>query len=193
MREKKENIIISFLFFGVLVCFYSCASASGTRENRPYAYLTDDSRFFLLPPEEIDKPIDMAQQISASFDGGDYFLNAWVMADQKGMDMILLNELGVNMGELSYRDGAVSFSSLVFPNSLRPEYIIADFQLCFYKDTALRQALDKCGLSLESTMSGRRVYQKRKLILEIENTGRSVKFTNHLRGYTYTLEGDFGG
>ena len=61
-----------------------------------------------------------------------YFLNAWLKADKTEMEIILFNELGANMGELMYREGMVNFSSPVFPKSLRPEYIVADFQLCFY-------------------------------------------------------------
>ena len=131
----------------------------------------------------------MAQRISASWQDKDYFFNAWVKADEAGMEMTLLNELGVSMGELSYRDGHVSLSSPVFPNSLKPEYIIADFQLCFYNTPALSLALKNCGLTLENTENGRRIVQGKKLIIEIEKKQNVVRLINHLRGYAYTLEG----
>jgi len=95
------------------------------------------------------------------------------------------------MGELSYREGAVSFSSPVFPGSVMGEYIIADFQLCFYNPVALREALEAAGLSMTETETGRRVLQGQTLIAEIEKGRSSVRFINHLRGYSYTLEGDF--
>jgi hypothetical protein len=145
----------------------------------------------LLPPENIENPLDMAQQISASYKDRDYFLNAWVKADEAGMEMTLLNELGANMGELSYRDGRVSFSSSVFPPSLKPEYIVADFQLCFYNASALRQALEDCGLSFEISGSSRRIFQGKTVIIEIEKNQNTVRLINHLRGYTYILEGNF--
>jgi len=108
------------------------------------------------------------------------------------MEMTLLNELGVSIGELSYRNGLVSFSSSIFPKSLKPEYIVADFQLCFYNNIALRRALENCGLLFENTGNSRRIFQGKNLIIEIEKTPNIVKFVNHIRGYTYTLEGDFG-
>jgi len=135
--------------------------------------------------------MDSYQLVSASYGGLDYFLNAWVRADETGMEMTLLNELGANMGELSYRDGAVSFSSTVFPKSLKPEYIVADFQLCFYNAGALARVLEKSGLSLEDAGTARRVLQGKKIIIEIEKSQNIVILVNHLRGYVYTLEGDF--
>ena len=180
-----------FLFLGVLICFCSCASKPAVRDNRPYAYLGDNSRYILLPSGYIENSMDMVQHISASYGGRNYFFNAWVKADETGMDMLLLNEIGANMGELSFRNGVVFFSSPVFPKSLRPEYIVADFQLCFYDASALRQALEDCGLSFESAGTRRRVYQKETIIIEIEKKSGSVRLINHLRGYAYTLEGDF--
>jgi len=181
---KKTIMIFS-------LCFFSCASGASVRDNRPFAYLTDSSRFMLLPSEDIENSMDMAQQISAHFAGGDYFLNAYVQADEMGMGITLLNELGANMGELSYRNGAVSLTSAVFPKSLRPEYIIADFQLCFYSASRLRSALEDCGLLFEHTETGRRILQGETVIIEIEKKPGAVMLTNHLRGYAYTLEGDF--
>ena len=136
-------------------------------------------------------PLDMPQLLSASYGGENYFLNVWVMADEAGIDMTLFNEMGSNMGELSYRDGPVSFSSPIFPQSLLPEYIVADFQFCFYKTDVLRRALKKAGLVLESTGTGRRIMKGKNLIIEIEKKPDSVTLVNHLRGYSYTLEGNF--
>jgi len=180
----KRIIIIFFL-----CC--SCVSKVPARGDKFYVYLTDSAIFFLLPPKEIESSMDMAQRISASWQGRDYSFNAWVKADEAGMEMILLNELGANMGELSYMNGQVSFSSPVFPKSLKPEYIIADFQLCFYNADTLRKALENCGLSLENTEDRRRIFQGKTLIIEIERGRNAVKLVNHLRGYAYTLEGSF--
>ena len=175
----------------VSLCFFSCASGTTVRENRPFAWLTDNSKYILMPPEYIENPMDMAQQISAYFAGGDYFLNAYVHANKTGMDMTLLNELGASVGELSYRNGVVSFSSPMFPKSLKPEYIVADFQLCFYNAHLLRQTLEDCGLLFENTGLRRRILQGENVIIEIEKSSGAVRLVNHLRGYSYTLEGDF--
>ena len=135
--------------------------------------------------------MDNYQLVSASYGGWNYQMNAWVRADETGIDMTLLNELGANMGELIWRGGAVSFSSPVFPQSLNPQYIIADFQLCFYSAASVAHALEESGLSFEETESGRRVLNGNTVIIEITKSQNMVRFVNHLRGYVYTLEGDF--
>ena len=174
----------------VFLCCCSCA-ANTTGEKRLSVYLTDSSKYILLPPENIENSLDMAQQISASYKGRKFFLNAWVKADETGMEMVLLNELGARMGELSYRNGLVSFSSPVVPSAMKPEYVIADFQLCFYNAVALRQALNDCGLSFEDTENSRRIFKGKTLVIEVEKDRNTVRLVNHLRGYAYTLEGDF--
>jgi len=182
--NNKKTAIIFFLF-----C--SCASRVPVIEDRPFIYLTDSSKFLLLPAVNIEKPIDMAQRISASWQGTNYFFNAWVKADEAEMEMILLNELGVNIGELSFRNGLVSLSSPVLPKSMKPEYIVADFQLCFYSAPALRKAIEGCGLSFEDSENNRRILKGKKVIIDIEKSRNTIKLNNHLRGYTYILEGNF--
>jgi hypothetical protein len=170
----------------------SCASRSATAaDKRLYAYLSNSAKYVLLPPQAIEKPIDMAQHISASFGGQDYFFNAWVRADETGMEITLFNELGAAMGELSYRDGYVHFSSPVFPTTLKPEYIVADFQLCFYDPLLIQQALKNCGLVFEADEKVRRILERKNVIINIEKDQNIVQIKNNLRGYNYTLEGDF--
>jgi hypothetical protein len=141
--------------------------------------------------------MDMAQYISISYGDQDYYFNAWVQADETGMEMTLFNDLGAAMGELSYRDGFVQFSSPLFPSSLKPEYIVADFQLCFYDPLLLSKALKNCGLALETAPSDagdgtvRRILKGKNTIIRIEKEPDAVKIHNILRGYTYTLKGDF--
>jgi len=175
------------------LCCCSCASKVPFKKDRPFIYLTNNSKFFLLPAEDIENPIDNGQYISAYWQGMAFFFLVSVKADKAGIEMSLVNEMGAPMGELSYRDGLVSFSSPVFPQSLKPEYIVADFQLCFYRASALRQALEDCGLSFENTENGRRILRGETPIIEIdiEKGKNTVRLVNHLRKYSYTMEGIF--
>jgi len=177
----------------VIILFLCCCSCTTntTGEKQLSVYLTGSSKYILLPPENIENSLDMAQQISASYKGMKFFLNAWVKADETGIDMVLLNELGTRMGELSYWNGRISFSSPMAPSTLKPEYIVADFQLCFYNTAALRQALNDCGLSFEDTGNSRRIFKGKTILIEVEKDRNTVTLVNHRRGYTYTLEGNF--
>ena len=188
-----RNIKVFFVFLVCTACVLSCASI--TRKSMLYVNITNNSKFILLPTSAIEQSIDMAQFLSAEFRGQTYFLNAWVKADEDAIEMLLFNELGASMGELSYRNGTALFSSPVFPRSvtraIKPEYAIADFQLCFYDPILLAQSLEDIGLTLEIANGSRRILNGNEVIIEITRTANSVKLVNHLRKYTYTLEGDF--
>jgi len=205
LNGKKKNIILFLLLGGVFVCF--CACVPGTKAGKdepatPYVWLTNSSRYILLPTEDIEHPLDSHQMVSASFKDKDYFLNAWVKADATELNMTIINELGANMGELSYRNGAASFSSPVFSMPFKPEYIIADFQFCFYQARALFQSLKYCDLFFEEIKTNRfedtwtyrniLLWDHKTVIIRIEKKSRNViELVNHLREYAYTLEGNF--
>jgi len=191
LKVNKKNISFTLFLTGILVCLCSCASTAAARKNQPYIWLTNSSKYILLPPENIENPMDSHQLVSASWGGNTYQASAWVKADETGIDMSLMNELGAGMGELSYRGGSVTFSSPVFPGNLTGEYITADFQFCFYNTPALRKALKDCGLSFEDTGKSRRILKGETPIVEIEKSKDAVRLVNLLRGYTFTLEGTF--
>jgi hypothetical protein len=182
------SITVIPLLFTITAILSSCVSAAKAKDGSLYVWLTNSSRFILLPAQYIENPINGFQLFSAAYDKQEFQVNALVIADGTGMNMTLFNELGANMGELSWRNGEIYFSSSVFPKSLKPEYIIADFQLCFYESAALAKALKDCGLVLEDTGGLRRVLKGKTVIMEIEKNMNSVKITNHLRGYSYSLE-----
>ncbi|MCL2804574.1 MAG: DUF3261 domain-containing protein [Treponema sp.] len=189
-----RNIKFLFLITICIVCVLSCTSIAG--KDTLYVNITDSVKFVLLPTEGIEQTMDMAQYLSAEFRGGNYFFQSWVKADENAIEMTFFNEMGASIGELSYRNGAAHFSSTVIPRVairfIKPEYVIADFQLCFYDPSLLDEALKGIGLTLEMKDHGsRRILSGNEVIIEIEKTENTVKLVNHLRKYTYTMEGDF--
>jgi len=182
-----------FFFSIFVICILSCPSVS--KKNTLYVNLIGKSKFVLLPPEGIEQTMDMAQFLSAEFGGKNYFLNSWVKANENAIEMTFFNEMGAGIGELSYKNGAVHFSSPVIPKSviksLEVEYVIADFQLCFYDPFLLSKSLEDSGLVLETKDGSRRILNGNEVIIEIKKTRNAVELINHLRKYSYTLEGDF--
>jgi hypothetical protein len=142
----------------------------------------------------------MAQQITGSYGNQEWVMEAWVQADGARINMTLFNSFGGTLGDLSFQDQEIHFTSGVLPGSLKPEYILADFQFCFYKPEALAAALEDAGLTLVTERQaaedgGRRetraIFDGKKRIIDIEKTPSLVAYTNYLRGYAYTLEGAF--
>ncbi|MDR2211832.1 MAG: DUF3261 domain-containing protein [Spirochaetaceae bacterium] len=162
-------------------------------QNHGPVYLGTEGEFSLLSPEHIEKNIDMFQRINGSY-GDRYFdLNAWVRADKTGIVMEILNDLGSSLGELVFTGGELRFGSAYFPQNLPAQYAVADFQLCFYRIPALRSAMGKLRLETETGASVERrlVYDGEELIIKIEKDPASVRYTNYLRGYSYTILGNF--
>lgn len=179
----------------ILVSLVSCLTTP--EPPSPYApvYITDRGKYSLLPPAELEYPMDMPQQISGRFGTRELVMNAWIQADHTQITMVLFNSFGTGMGEVFFREGSVSLSSPLFPPSLKPEYIIADFQFCFYRAGALSRALEDCGLALSVEQDGyreiRTITERKKPVIKIEKTKTVLRYTNYLRDYSYTLEGDF--
>ena len=178
----------------ILLCLASCAALPGT-PSLPPVYVTDRARYQLLPPAEIAAPLDCAQRLRGTWGGDEFVMQAWVTADNAGIDIELFNDFGMAMGNFSFNNEGVFFDSPVFPQSFKGEYLAADFQFCFYRAAALTAALKKCGLvfeSLSQNVDGKNVLVRRILdgdnvIIEIVTEGTTIQYTNFLRGYTFAL------
>jgi hypothetical protein len=156
--------------------------------------VTGSAVFRLLPTIEIEKNIDSAQQMTGRYIGQTFVMTAYVKADESGIDMTFFNDLGSDIGSLSFNDQAVSFHSPIFTSPFKAEYLAADFQFCFYRPEALRQALEGQNLRFDLIRrSGgdteiRRISEERETIIEIEKTANRVRYTNFFRGYGFTIE-----
>lgn len=183
----------------ILLCGASCATRPKASPYGP-VYVTDRSKYTLLPPSDIEAPLDMPQQIRGRYGIQEFVMDAWALADERGIDLTLLNSFGAGMGELRFSEGELSFSSTLLPPLVKPEYIVADFQFCFYRIDALIPALKACGLQLvaeqrltvdEGCSEIRTISEGKKIIIEIEKTSTAVRYRNHLRDYAYILGGVF--
>ncbi|MDR1575308.1 MAG: DUF3261 domain-containing protein [Treponema sp.] len=195
---SKRNLPGSAL---LLLCLVSCATEPGLAPP-PYSpvYLTDQAQYTLLHPSRLSAPMDGYQRITASYGTREFSVGAWVMANEQEITMALFNSMGAGMGELFFDEGSIALSSDVFSGFIKPEYIVADFQLCFYRFDAVARALADSGLEFRTaafvddnneTGEIRVVSDGKSHIIEIVKTKTAVRLTNHLRGYVYTLEGDF--
>ena len=180
------------------LCLAACASPP--KPLFAPVYVTDRAKYTLLPPADIEKPMDSYQQIAGTYGKHEFLLDALVVADEKGITVSLFNSLGTSMGEVFFDEKAASFSSSVFPTSFKPEYIIADFQFCFYRAEKLTEALGACGLTFAAErrqtaergpVETRAIFERGKKIAEIEKTDKTIAYTNYLRGYSYALAGGF--
>jgi hypothetical protein len=182
----------------LFLCLLSCATKTNTLPVFSPVYI-GGARYDLLPPEGIETPLDMAQRVSGYWGNREFIFDSWVQAGKTRMTMTFMNSFGADMGNLIFSGEGVSLTSAVFPPSLKPEYIVADFQFCFYRAEILARALKGIGLDLEisrqNTQNGetetRLISGEGRRVIEIEKTRETVRYTNYPRGYSYTLRGAF--
>jgi hypothetical protein len=189
-----------FQAFFLILLLVSCKTQAKYSLYAPVA-ITDRRNFFLLPPQAIEKPLDMPQQVSGRYGEQEFIMDSWVQANERGITIALFNSFGTEAGYLAFTGEAVSFFSSVFPPALKAEYIVADFQFCFYRADLLSQALKDSGLRLVVEISGgdgieesrevRTIFAGKERIVEIVKTDSAVSLENFLRGYSYTLRGMF--
>jgi hypothetical protein len=145
--------------------------------------------------------VDEAQEITGIYNSKALTVLAWALADENAVVMAFFDSFGVSLGEVSFTRGGAVLTSQIFPPSLKAEYIIADFQLCFYRGGALSRALAKGGLVLKEArkldadgnlVETRAVFDKRKPggalpLIEIEKRQGRVRYVNHKRGYAFSI------
>jgi hypothetical protein len=189
-----------FVLFNCVVLFSCSGIPTGKTAIAP-VYLDDKKAYRLLMPFCVEKDIDMQQQILGTYQGREFIFESFVIADKSRITMIIYNSMGVEIGRFDYDGKNIAFASDFFPQSIKPEYIAADFQFVFYNFEELENALKNSGLSIalsqDKNEGGAIVKETRQirnadnLIIEISKTPTEITYTNYLRSYAYTLRGYF--
>lgn len=187
-----------------LLLLFSCAGFQFGSKFSP-VYVTNSARYALLPAEKMDGEIDAPQKMSARFGGQQFDCEAYVISDKERLSLTFFNGFGATMASLFFDGERLEFESTFFPEGLRAEYIVADFQFCLYDARSVREALEKIGVDFElSVFSGadggfreiRRLLKDGEEISVITKNFStedgvkklsSIRYENFLRGYSYLL------
>jgi len=189
MSFKSSAGIVSGLFCALLLA--SCATMKAAGMKYP-VYVTDTHVVDLLPSQNMERRIDELYLINGKFGRQSFTIQAYMLADENGIFINLLNDFGTDMGRLSYDGRQLSFDSAVFPKTLKAQYITLDIQYTYYAPGAVRSALADAGLqfTVETNADGteiRKVMDGKKCVEEITKSAGTVKIVNYLRGYEYDL------
>ena len=193
MRSTSFSFRWIGLLLGVsILLLCSCTKASRGGHSESPVYLTDTQRIYLLPPSAMGTPVDGAQRIEATHNGETSLFEAWVIANDTILSVTLVGSMCATIGEASYTSDSLFFSSrLMDTEKIKPQYIIADFQLCFYETEKVREVIEASNLEFEETTQGdesrRIISAEGKKIITIERNKSGIHLTNHLRGYEYRI------
>ena len=142
--------------------------------------------------------IDMPQRIEGNFvkpDGSNdsFEADSWVRANDSVLSITLFTGFGTTLGEITYASDSVKAESSVMDVAkLKTEYLVADFQICFYPFDALRKNFEQAGFVFSETRSGdadfvRTLSDNGKTILTARKSGREIHLENVLRRYSYHI------
>ncbi len=189
---NKSFFLLIFLVIGI-----SCTSTSRNIEAEKQVYLTDTTYVNILPPSVATVNLQMFQQVVGSYSGQNFQMDAFLILNQDEINVTLMNSFGTTMGTLLYTPSTMEFETALFPASIKPAYIIFDFQLCFYPVEELKRELEDSGLSLNLTKDDsqelREIRDKDRLIISILKENEKIQYVNNERNYSYTIYGDFNG
>lgn len=189
---NKSFFLLTFLVIGI-----SCTSTPRNIEAEKQVYLTDTTYVNILPPSVATVNLQMFQQVVGSYSGQNFQMDAFLILNQDEINVTLMNSFGTTMGTLLYTPSTMEFETALFPASIKPAYIIFDFQLCFYPVEELKRELEDSGLSLNLTKDDsqelREIRDKDRLIISILKENEKIQYVNNERNYSYTIYGDFNG
>lgn len=205
---KKIELILTFglSVFLPLFLLFSCNStrnpaelseAEATiRRNTNPVYVTNTKKVYLLPVESIRTPVETYQYFEGDFGSKKFNSNLFLTADSSGISVLILNEMGIEMGLLVYDGESASLESTLFPKSLKCEYILLDLQNAYAEEDALKKHYASYGLEFEEVpqtasqgpdVKIRWIKNGKKIIEKISIFEKKIEIENILRGYSYRL------
>ncbi len=201
---KKIELILTFALS--LFLLFSCNStrnpaelseAEATiRRNTNPVYVTNTKKVYLLPVESIQTPVESYQYFEGDFGSKKFNSNLFLTADSSGISVLILNEMGIEMGLLVYDGESASLESTLFPKSLKCEYILLDLQNAYAEEDALKKHYASYGLEFEEVSQPasqepdvkiRYIKNGKKIIEKISIFEKKIEIDNILRGYSYRL------
>ena len=201
---KKIELIPALTFS--LFLLFSCNSTRNTaelseaeatiRRNTNPVYVTNTKKVYLLPVESIRTPVESYQYFEGDFGSKKFNSNLFLTADSSGISVLILNEMGIEMGLLVYDGESASLESTMFPKSLKCEYILLDLQNAYAEEDALKKHYASYGLEFEEVSQPasqgpdvkiRWIKNGKKIIEKISIFEKKIEIENILRGYSYRL------
>ena len=197
--------VLRALVLAFLLALVGCSSSNVKPGTAP-VYYSDNRSVELLPTAVMTEPIDMPQHIAGNFTKPDgstdsFEADSWVRANDSILSITMFTGFGTTLGEITYeRDSVKAESSVLDVTKMKAEYLVADFQVCFYPFAALKENFEKVGFTFvesrdasadgEVSAAGdyvRTLKEGDRVILVATKKAREVSLVNELRKYSYRI------
>lgn len=198
--------VLRALVLAFLLALVGCGSSNVKPGTAP-VYYSDTRSVELLPTAAMTEPIDMPQHIAGNFTKPDgstdsFEADSWVRANDSILSITMFTGFGTTLGEITYeRDSVKAESSVLDVTKMKAEYLVADFQVCFYPFAALKENFEKAGFIFVESRDGvasdgevsaagdyvRTLKEGDRVILVATKKAREISLVNELRKYSYRI------
>ena len=194
MNSGRKLLVLAGCMLYV-ACLVSCHRALVTPDSNP-VYYSDSKYIQLLPTKAVSGPIDGAQRFEGTFGKTAFSGQVWVLANDTILSITFFNDFGTTIAELTYANDSVAFASSVLDvEKVKAEYILADYQACFYPFEVLKENFEKSGfdfreqrnLAGDSNSFERILSENGKEIMRITRKANEIDLVNELRHYKYHI------
>ena len=202
--------VLRTLALAFLLVLVGC-SRSNVKPGTAPVYYSDNRSVVLLPTAAMTEKLDMPQHLRGEFTQQDGSLksfegDSWVRANDTILSIMLFSGFGTTIAEITYGKDSVHFESSVMDvEKMKAEYVLADFQVCFYPYKALKDNFEEAGFVFEESRGGsnggsnggandgaaldyvRTLKDGNTLVLTAERKGKEITLVNSLRHYSYHI------
>ncbi len=181
----------AFLVGAVFVA--GCSSQRSLVGSSARIFYSDERSVPLISPRENTLFTEENQHLSGTFGDRSFSAESWMLLNDSVIHVMLFGNIGNTLAELVYTKDSVSFESSVMDVSkVKPEYILADIQFCYYSKEVLERNFSAAGFSFveerERDVLTRKLLENGRPILRMERTANRISLKNELRNYSYLIE-----
>lgn len=177
------------------VVLTACTSHSAVAGNSAKIYYSDARYIQLIEPQNSGISVEENQLMTGSYGEKKFSGESWMLLNDTTVHMMLFSSMGNTIAELVYTKDSLAFNSKwMNAEKMKPEYIIADIQFCYYPASVLQKNFDAAGFTFVESQDGdvlhRTLFDGKTAILKMEKRGNKIVLQNLLRHYSYQIESE---
>lgn len=170
----------------------ACTSHSAVAGNSAKVYYSDSRYIQLIAPQNSGISVEENQQMTGTYGEKNFSGESWMLLNDSVVHMMLFSSMGNTIAELVYTNDSLAFNSKwMNAEKMKPEYIIADIQFCYYPAPVLEKNFKAAGFAFAENQNGdilfRTLSDGNTLILKMEKSGNKIRLENVLRHYSYQI------
>lgn len=179
--------------FGILSLAISCASRSALVSDRHPVFYSDLHFVHLIDPAKNPTRIEERQNMTGYYGERKFSAESWMLIDSLSIRLMLFGAMGNTIAEVAYTKDSICFESRwMDAQKVKPEYILADVQFCYYPAEVLKENFRSAKLEFSETRENERIVrtlsENGRVILRMEKVGNRISLKNELRNYGYQIE-----